>query len=84
VLLGPVLSMVVHSGHEVFPAWWYRSPLTKWLLTPMYHDQHHQLYHCNYGGFMTLWDRAFGTMNPRFDEDFARFKAGAAGRAGAG
>jgi sterol desaturase/sphingolipid hydroxylase (fatty acid hydroxylase superfamily) len=82
VLLGPVLSILVHSGHEIFPAWWYGSPFTKWLLTPMYHDQHHQLFHCNYGGFTTLWDRAFGTMSPSFAEDFARFKERAGERAG--
>lgn len=67
VLLGPVISMLVHSGHEVFPAWWYEKPLTKWLLTPLYHDQHHQLFHCNYGGFTTLWDRAFGTDGPALE-----------------
>jgi len=31
VVLGPVMSMLVHSGHEVFPSWWYRSSFTPWL-----------------------------------------------------
>ncbi len=70
----PLMSMFVHSGHEVFPKWWYSSSLTKWLLTPMFHDQHHQYFHCNYGGFTTIWDRLFGTVNPGFERDFAAQK----------
>ena len=58
-----------------FPRWWYRSWLTKWFLTPMFHDQHHQLFHCNYGGFTTIWDRVFGTVNPAFEADYERLKA---------
>lgn len=75
VPFGPLMSMAVHSGHEFFPRWWYRTWLTKWFLTPMFHDQHHQLYHCNYGGFTTIWDRVFGTVNLSFEADFERLKA---------
>ncbi len=71
----PFMSMFVHAGHEIFPRWWYKTWLTKWFLTSMFHDQHHQLYHCNYGGFTTLWDRVFGTVNPTFEADFDRLKA---------
>jgi sterol desaturase/sphingolipid hydroxylase (fatty acid hydroxylase superfamily) len=76
----PVMSMLIHSGHELYPRWWYRTWLTKWWLTPMFHDQHHQLFHCNYGGFTTLWDRLFGTANPSFESDFERLKQRAAKR----
>ena len=72
---GPLMSMAVHSGHEIFPRWWYRTWATKWWLTPMFHDQHHQFFHCNYGGFTTIWDRLFGSMNPSFEDDFERVKA---------
>lgn len=71
----PFMSMFVHAGHEIFPRWWYRSWLTKWFLTSMWHDQHHQLFDCNYGGFTTLWDRLFGSVSPSFEADFDRFKA---------
>ena len=77
-VIGPfqiLMSISVHCGHEYFPRWWYRTWLTKWFLTPMFHDQHHQLFHCNYGGFTTIWDRVFGTVNPEFEHDFDRLKA---------
>jgi sterol desaturase/sphingolipid hydroxylase (fatty acid hydroxylase superfamily) len=66
----PLMSLFVHCGHEFFPRWWYRFPATGWLLTPLFHDQHHSLVGCNYGGFTTLWDRAFGTVNPGYAADF--------------
>jgi sterol desaturase/sphingolipid hydroxylase (fatty acid hydroxylase superfamily) len=66
----PLMSLFVHCGHDFFPRWWYRNPLTGWLLTPMFHDQHHSLVGCNYGGFTTLWDRAFGSVNPSYASDF--------------
>src|SRR5262249_4624277 len=56
----PLMSLFVHCGHEFFPRWWYRSPVTGWLLTPAFHDRHHSAVDCNYGGFTTLWDRVFG------------------------
>ena len=71
----PFMSMFVHAGHEIFPRWWYRTWFTKWFLTSMFHDQHHQYFNCNYGGFTTLWDRLFGTVNPSFEDDFERLKA---------
>jgi sterol desaturase/sphingolipid hydroxylase (fatty acid hydroxylase superfamily) len=64
------MSLFVHCGHEFFPRWWYRFPATGWLLTPLFHDQHHSLVGCNYGGFTTIWDRLFGTVSPRYARDF--------------
>lgn len=29
-----------------------------------YHDVHHRLYNCNYGQYIMLWDRVFGTFVP--------------------
>jgi sterol desaturase/sphingolipid hydroxylase (fatty acid hydroxylase superfamily) len=48
--------------------------LTKWLITPMYHDQHHQFFTCNYGAYTTLWDRLFSTKRGRFELDFIKLK----------
>lgn len=60
-----------HLGYEFFPRWWYRTWLTKWFMTPMFHDQHHQYFHYNFG-FTTIWDRIFGTIRKQFDEDFEK------------
>lgn len=72
-----LMGLYVHCGYEVVPRWWYRNPVTKWLITPMFHDQHHQYIGCNYGAFTTFWDRMFGTVRPRFLTDFDRLKGDA-------
>lgn len=69
-----LMGLYVHCGYEIVPRWWYHNPLTSWFITPMFHDQHHQYVQCNYGGFTTLWDRAFGTVRSRFIGDFDRLK----------
>jgi sterol desaturase/sphingolipid hydroxylase (fatty acid hydroxylase superfamily) len=63
----PLMSIYVHCGHELAPRFWRRARATRWLLTPLFHDLHHQRFHCNYGGFTTLWDRAFGTDGPALE-----------------
>lgn len=69
-----LMGLYVHCGYEFAPRWWYRKAATKWLITPMYHDQHHQYFTCNYGAYTTLWDRLFGTMRSRFEQDFIKLK----------
>lgn len=69
-----LMGLYVHCGYEFAPRWWYRANATKWLITPMYHDQHHQYFTCNYGAYTTIWDRVFGTMRARFEQDFMRLK----------
>lgn len=69
---GVVSSVLVHSGYEPFPRWWYRSKLTGWFLTPMFHDRHHTKFVFNFGAFTTIWDRLFGTVAPGYAEEFER------------
>jgi sterol desaturase/sphingolipid hydroxylase (fatty acid hydroxylase superfamily) len=33
-----------------------------WQPTSLYHDDHHKLFHVNYGQTFTLWDRLGGTF----------------------
>lgn len=77
VLLIPftiLMGLYVHCGYEVVPRWWYKHPATSWIITPMFHDQHHQYFTANYGAFTTIWDRVFGTVRPRFYKDFDKLK----------
>ena len=67
-----LMGFYVHAGYDFFPKWWYRVWWTKWLQTPTFHDQHHQYFSCNYAGFTTIWDRLFGTLRARFQDDFER------------
>lgn len=72
-------SVMLHSGHEIFPSWWNRSRLAKYYITPTYHDRHHQLYRKNFGAFTNIWDRMFGTMDPDhlsyYDEVHTRIRS---------
>lgn len=70
-----IMGLYVHCGYEFMPNWWYRRWYTGWFITPMFHDQHHQFFRCNYGGYTTIWDRVFKTVRPRFEQDFDRLKS---------
>jgi sterol desaturase/sphingolipid hydroxylase (fatty acid hydroxylase superfamily) len=71
-LYGGVSTVIVHSGYELFPRWWYENAITRLYITPFFHDQHHAQYRCNYGAFTTILDRVFSTMHPSFTEDYRR------------
>ncbi len=75
-----VMGLYVHCGYELMPRWWYKNPLTSWFITPMFHDQHHQFFRCNYGAYTTIWDRVFDTVRPRFHQDFDKLKSGNSNR----
>ena len=71
-LYGVINSVLVHSGHEFFPRWWYKRRTTGWYLSPMFHDRHHTRWNYNFGGFTTIWDRLLGTVYPAFFSDYDR------------
>lgn len=64
------MGFYVHSGFEFLPRWWNRSWLTKWFISATFHDQHHQYFIGNFGGYTTIWDRLCGTMRKNFERDF--------------
>jgi len=53
---------LAHSGRQVFPRHWERTPLVNLYLTPRIHEAHHVRLNCNYGGTVTIFDRLFGTL----------------------
>lgn len=65
-----IMGLYVHAGYEFFPRWWNKSWATKWFITTTFHDQHHQYFRFNFGGYTTIWDRICGTMRPKFEADF--------------
>jgi sterol desaturase/sphingolipid hydroxylase (fatty acid hydroxylase superfamily) len=65
-----IMGFYVHSGYELMPRWWNRNPVTKWIVTATFHDQHHRYFTGNYGAYMTIWDRFCGTVRSRYDIDF--------------
>jgi len=50
-------NVIDHSG--VYAETW-----LPWQPSTLYHDDHHQYFHINFGQSLTLWDRVFGTFYP--------------------
>lgn len=69
------IGLWIHCGFEFLPRWWNQTWATKWFITATFHDQHHQYFRYNYGGFTTMWDRICGTMRPKYEEEFANPRA---------
>lgn len=63
-------SILGHSGHEVFPKWFLRSPLGWFFNTNTHHHQHHEVFNANYGLYFNFWDRLMGTNHARYEERF--------------
>jgi lathosterol oxidase len=64
-------SMVIHSGHDFFPRWWYQNSILKYYVTPVFHDLHHSGPNgVNFGIYTTIWDRVFGTISPSLEKSF--------------
>lgn len=57
-----------HLGFEIFPKNMNRHWLGKYFNTSVSHNMHHKYFVKNYGLWTTAWDRAFGTMHPKYDE----------------
>lgn len=50
-----------HCGVEVWPQRWVGGPLGGVFITATHHSLHHTRFNANYGLYLRLWDRAFGT-----------------------
>lgn len=64
-MLSLIYNVYGHLGYEVMPRALARSPIGPWLNKSAYHNNHHRAFRCNYGLYTTIWDRAFGTFDPR-------------------
>jgi sterol desaturase/sphingolipid hydroxylase (fatty acid hydroxylase superfamily) len=81
LLVMTVMGVTNHMGWEIFPAFVWRGPLGKWLITASHHQRHHLEYRCNYGLYFRFWDHICRT-----DRGLGRFdhRPGAAFRPAAG
>ena len=65
-------AMVAHGGIEIFPRGTATHPLGRWLVTPTYHQMHHELVDLNLGLYFTWWDSLMGTRSADYPARFAR------------
>jgi sterol desaturase/sphingolipid hydroxylase (fatty acid hydroxylase superfamily) len=61
LLVMTVMGVTNHMGWEMFPRWFVHSRAGNWLITASHHQQHHDLYRCNYGLYFRFWDKLCGT-----------------------
>jgi sterol desaturase/sphingolipid hydroxylase (fatty acid hydroxylase superfamily) len=73
-----------HTGFEIYPRWFVRSPLGFFLNTPTNHVMHHQHFRGNYGLYFNIWDRLMRTNHARYEAQFEEVTSRpASGRSGA-
>ncbi|MCV9888129.1 sterol desaturase family protein [Metabacillus halosaccharovorans] len=67
-----VILLVFHYFYEVFLAGNVvdhnpniKGRITRYFAIGQYHVRHHEVYRANYGFFITLWDRLFGTVHQK-------------------
>lgn len=70
-----VRNAIGHAGVELFPRWWLRAPVLKWITTTTHHDLHHSHGGYNFGLYFTWWDRWMNTEHPEYAERFAKLTA---------
>lgn len=67
-----------HAGFELFPKWWVKHSILKYINTSVHHNLHHKEFHYNYGLYFNHWDRIFNTLDPDYEEKFYAMKDRAA------
>jgi sterol desaturase/sphingolipid hydroxylase (fatty acid hydroxylase superfamily) len=61
---------VGHLGVEPLPTRWMRLPILRHVGTSTFHAEHHDDGKHNFGFYTDLWDRLFGTVDPRYERGF--------------
>lgn len=64
-LIDHVNGQIGHSGFEYFAGPGARLPWPG--LCTAFHDDHHARFTCNYGNFLSIWDRIMGTISADYD-----------------
>lgn len=69
-LFSIVYNIYGHLGYELYPRSFATSSIGRWINTSTSHNQHHQYFKGNYGLYLLVWDRVFGTIREDYDQRF--------------
>ncbi len=69
-LFSIVYNIYGHLGYELYPRSFAKSSIGRWVNTSTSHNQHHQYFKGNYGLYLLVWDRVFGTIREDYDQRF--------------
>lgn len=72
ILFMTIYNVYGHLGFEIYPAWFNRNPILKWLNTSVNHNMHHHYFKGNYGLYFRFWDEWMGTTHQKYDETFEK------------
>jgi sterol desaturase/sphingolipid hydroxylase (fatty acid hydroxylase superfamily) len=67
--------LVAHLGVEPAPGSWLRLPILRYVSTSTFHAGHHADRFHNYGFYLLVWDRLFGTLSADYESSFRRATA---------
>lgn len=51
-----------HLQKNLFPAFWHKNFMTKWISTTKFHGDHHKNEAHNFGFYFIIWDKIFKTI----------------------
>lgn len=72
LLLQFVYNVYGHLGWELYPRWFHKTWLGKYVNTSLAHNMHHKYFNGNYGLYFLFWDRVMGTLRDDYDEVFEK------------
>lgn len=61
LILNLLYGIFGHLKKDVFPSFWDKNMVTKWISNTKFHNNHHQNESHNYGFYFTIWDKIFKT-----------------------
>jgi sterol desaturase/sphingolipid hydroxylase (fatty acid hydroxylase superfamily) len=67
-----VFNVLGHLGYEFVPAKLLARDPMRWINSATSHNTHHRKFRVNFGLYTLIWDRLFGTIDPKFDVEIAR------------
>lgn len=67
-----ILNVFGHFSYELFPKGFTKNRFLFWHNTTTHHNMHHRYFNYNYSLYFNWWDRLFGTMHPKYDEQFEK------------
>lgn len=72
LLMQFVYNVYGHLGFELYPRWFAKTRVGKWINTSVAHNMHHKYFKGNYGLYFLFWDRMMGTLRQDYDGTFDR------------
>lgn len=65
-----IMNVMGHLGYELYPKWFLKNRISRWMNTSTHHNMHHHYGKGNYGLYFNFWDRILGTNHPEYENRF--------------